>query len=113
VDTRAYRPARNIFGRLRDWPKTLADFSWREPRFTGISECPNRLAAEDPFQPVWIIITLTGVYIRVGPLNSVPVVPRHPIGCFVLQLHRVPLQLSQIIERIRTTQFTAVNQTHE
>jgi hypothetical protein len=27
VETRAYKPARNIFAGLRDWPKTLSDFA--------------------------------------------------------------------------------------
>lgn len=32
VDTRAYRPARNIFGCLRDWQKTSVDFAFWEAR---------------------------------------------------------------------------------
>ena len=79
----------------------------------GIRRCPFHLAAEDPFRPMWIIITLTGVYIRVGPLNSVTVVPRHPTGRFALQLRHRLLQLGEIIEWVRAAQFTTVNEAHE
>jgi hypothetical protein len=65
------------------------------------------------FSQLWIIITLAGIHIDAGPLKSVAVVPRHPIGGFALQLCRMLLQLGQIIERVRATQFAGVNETHE
>ena len=39
VETRAYRPARNIFAGFRAWPKTLSDFAFGEARLVAISEC--------------------------------------------------------------------------
>jgi hypothetical protein len=51
VETRAYRPARNIFEDLRGWPKKLSDFGSWEAHFTGIARLPINLAAEDPFRP--------------------------------------------------------------
>ena len=38
VDTRAYRPARNIFGCFRRWPKTLSDAGFGEARFPAMIE---------------------------------------------------------------------------
>jgi ketosteroid isomerase-like protein len=32
-ETRAYKPARNIFGCFRRWPKTLSEFAFGEARF--------------------------------------------------------------------------------
>lgn len=54
VETRAYRPMRNIFAGLRVWPKT--DFTFGEARLAAISECPPTLAAVDPFRPGRYII---------------------------------------------------------
>src|SRR5579863_8522074 len=65
------------------------------------------------FSPLWIIIALAGVHIQAGLLQRVAVVPRHPIGGFALQLRRMLLQLSQIIERVCAAQFAAVNEAHE
>jgi hypothetical protein len=62
------------------------------------------------FSQLW---TLAGIHIDAGPLKSVAVVLRHPIGGFALQLCRMLLQLGQIIERVRATQFAGVNETHE
>jgi hypothetical protein len=67
----------------------------------------------DGFQPVWVIVALTRIHVDVGRLKRILVIPRHPIGRFALQLRRVPLQLGQIIERIRATQLAAMDQTHE
>ena len=55
------------------------------------------------FSQSWIIITLAGIHIEVGPLKSVAVVPRHPIGGFALQLRHMQLKLGQIIERVRVS----------
>jgi hypothetical protein len=37
LDTRAYRPARTTFGCFCRWPKTLADFAFRDARLAAIS----------------------------------------------------------------------------
>jgi hypothetical protein len=71
------------------------------------------MAADDPFQLVWIIITLAGVHAGGRALHCGAVAPRHPIGRFAFQLHHMPLQLGQVIEGIRSAQFATVNQTHE
>jgi hypothetical protein len=51
VETRAYRPTRNIFAGLRAWPKTSPDFMFERARFLGISARRLALAAVDPFRP--------------------------------------------------------------
>ncbi len=51
VETRAYRPARNIFPGLRTWPKTSSGFAFREARLAAISECHLTMAAVDLFRP--------------------------------------------------------------
>ncbi|HTG73690.1 MAG TPA: hypothetical protein VMB70_07970, partial [Terriglobia bacterium] len=56
VETRAYRPARNIFAGFRVWPKTCLDFAFAEARFLGISGCHPTMAAVDPFRPGRFII---------------------------------------------------------
>jgi hypothetical protein len=40
VDTRAYRPTRNIFAGVCDWPKTLFDFAVVGARLAAISDDP-------------------------------------------------------------------------
>ena len=58
-----------------------------------------------------IIITLTGVH--GGTLQKgLPVIPGHPIRRILLQLRYMPLQLRQVVERIRTRQLASVDQTH-
>src|ERR1700733_8384546 len=51
VETRAYKPARNILAELRLWPKTLADFTFPEARFAAIPGYYLILAAKDGFWP--------------------------------------------------------------
>src|SRR5579863_4551518 len=48
LETRAYRPARNIFAGLRPWPKTCSVFAFRGARFPGISGCHHIMRL-----PVW------------------------------------------------------------
>jgi integrase len=44
VETRAYRPARNIFAGLRAWPKTLGDFAFSDARLAATWLLPSCLA---------------------------------------------------------------------
>ena len=82
VDTRAYRPARNIFAGLRAWPKTYLDFGFWEAPFAGISERYLTMAGVDRF--------------RLGAGDSSKA-SRLPIRC---QFGGVALQLDEVIERI-------------
>src|ERR1022692_1503721 len=66
---RVQRPARNIFGALRDRPKTCLDFVFEEARFRGISQCHFTMAAVDPFRP--------GRIHHITPLRAWPAAP----GC--------------------------------
>jgi hypothetical protein len=38
VETRAYRPARNIFGDFRRWPKTSSDFALGKARLAAVTQ---------------------------------------------------------------------------
>jgi hypothetical protein len=60
VDTRAYRPARNIFGCLRDWQKTLVDFAFWEARLGATRKDLHCPAEHDPFRPGRFIIIYQG-----------------------------------------------------
>src|SRR5208282_2185137 len=52
VDTRAYRPMRNVvFLRPAPWPKTRRDSVSREARSAGIFHGPSRLASIQRFRP--------------------------------------------------------------
>ena len=51
VETRAYRPARNIFAGLRAWPKTSSDFALLDRRLAGIAQVSSAMAEQDPFRP--------------------------------------------------------------
>jgi hypothetical protein len=48
LETRAYRPARNIFAGFRAWPQTLPDSAFGQARLAAISERHPTLAAVDP-----------------------------------------------------------------
>src|SRR5215831_1017538 len=110
VETRAYRPARNIFGRLCAWPKTCADFAFWEARFLSIWRFYPTMAAVDPFRPGRTII-LRGS----GPCEpgqGVSVVPRHPLGRVLFQLLGMPEQLREVIECIDIVELASVDQAH-
>ena len=70
VETRAYRPARNIFDRLRAWPKTCADFAFGEARFMGISECHPIMATVDRFRSVSAHTLVSARVISTCPSNA-------------------------------------------
>ena len=64
----------------------------------GITRCPIRLAAEDPFRPARIYRTLISA-------KRLTVRPRHPLAGFSSYFGCVFLQLCQIVKRVGTAQL--------
>jgi hypothetical protein len=110
VETRAYRPARNIFAGLRGWPKTSLDSPLRETRFTGTGRCPTTPAGVDPFRPGRIHHIMRRRAWRAVPASRGNSRASTPLD--YPSTLSVPLQLGQIIERIGAVQLAGVDQTH-
>jgi len=72
VETGAYRPNRNIFGRLCTWPKTCSDFCRYGSPFSGHFRMSPTVAAVDPFRPC-------RDYDTSAPRQRLAVVPGHPL----------------------------------
>ena len=101
------RPARNIFDRLRAWPKT-----WLSER-PVLCVFHKRCSTWPP--SILFGRRRTSYYAAVEAVSrcNVAVVPGHPVRRRLLQRLSVALQLGEVIERIGAVQHTSVNQAHE
>ena len=90
--------------RPEGWPKTLGDFGFREARFSAISGCPIRLAADYRFRPDRRHSTarggLSGRLTCAGLWQCLPVIPGHPVRRVLGQFLGVFLQFDQVLEGI-------------
>ena len=103
VETRAYRPARNIFDGFRRWPKRCRILPSEKPVLWAFQDVTQAWPKSILFGQEGIIILRGGG--RGEPCERLAVIPGHPFRWITLQRRGVPLQLGQIIERIGSVQL--------